>query len=380
MVIRRLWWASRCAAAVAVAVRLARAARRPPPLAAPPTTGVNAHATISVVVPARDEEHRLAPLLEVLAADTTVSEVIVVDDESSDGTAALARGLGATVLSGRPLPSGWVGKPWALDQGLRAASGDWVVSLDADVEPSPGLALALVDRLRTEGLDMASVAGRFECPTAPLRALHPAFLTTLIYRFGPPGRSPRRPARVLANGQCTVVRRAELLGAGGYSAAAGHLTDDVALARSLVARGWRIALLDGTAVLRVRMHTSARDAWCAWGRSLPMPDVTSVVTRIADAFTLLVTQALPLPRLLLRQADALDVALLAMRAGTLAGTARAYERTDLAYWLSPLADPAAVLRVLWGAVRPGRSWRGRTYSRSDLSRSAPPLAMARRSA
>jgi dolichol-phosphate mannosyltransferase len=145
----------------------------------------------------------------VLAADTTVSEVIVVDDESSDGTAALARGLGATVLGGKPLPSGWVGKPWALDQGLRAASGDWVVSFDADVEPSPGLALALVHRVRAEGLDMASVAGRFECPTAPLRALHPAFLTTLIYRLGPPGRSPRRPGRVLANGQCTVVRRAE---------------------------------------------------------------------------------------------------------------------------------------------------------------------------
>ena len=75
------------------------------------------------------------------------------------------------------------------------------------------------------------------------------------------------------------------------------------------------------------------------------------------------TQALPLPRLLLRRADALDLALLVLRAGTLAGTARAYERRDLAYWLSPVADSAAVLRVLWGANRPGRTWRGRTYPR-----------------
>ncbi len=364
--IRRLWWAGRLVATVTVAIRLARAARPQVPLTvpvAPPIMDIGAGATISVVIPARDEEHRLAPLLEALAADTDVTEVIVVDDESSDGTAALARDLGATVITGAPVPPGWVGKPWALDQGLRAASGDWVVSFDADVEPAPGLARALVDRVRTDGLDMVSVAGRFVCPTAPLRALHPAFLTTLVYRFGPPGRSPDRSGRVVANGQCTAARRADLLGVDGYAAAAGHLTDDVALARALAARGWRTSLLDGTSALRVRMHTSAGDAWRSWGRSLPMPDVTTVVAQVADGLTLLLTQALPLPRLLLRRADALDLVLLAMRAGTLAGTARAYERRDLAYWLSPLADPAAVLRVLWGAVRPGRSWRGRTYPR-----------------
>jgi dolichol-phosphate mannosyltransferase len=359
-----------------VAVRLARAARSPAALAVPSRTNIDADATISVVIPARDEEQRLAPLLEALTADTTVSEVIVVDDESSDGTAALARRLGATVVAGTRLPEGWVGKPWALDQGLRAASGDWVVSFDADVEPTPGLARALVERVRTDGLHMASVAGRFACPSAPLRVLHPALLTTLVYRFGPPGRSPSRPGRVLANGQCTVVRRADLLGEGGYSAAAGHLTDDVALARRLVARGWRTALLDGTRVLRVRMHRSAREAWRAWGRSLPMADATSTIMQVADMFTLLVTQALPLPRLLVRRADPLDLVLLAMRAGTLVGTARAYDRTDLAYWLSPTADAAAVLRVTWGAVRPARSWRGRTYPRP----ARPPRAIAPRPA
>ena len=373
--IRRLWWTSRLLAAVVVATRLARAARRPAALTVTPAVHVDADATISVVIPARDEELRLRPLLEVLATDATVSEVIVVDDESSDGTAALARSFGATVISGTPVPSGWVGKPWALEQGLQAATGEWVVGFDADVEPSPGLARALVDRVREDGLDMASVAGRFVCPTAALRVLHPALLTTLIYRFGPPGPSPCRPGRVLANGQCTAVRRADLLAAGGYSAAAEHLTDDVALARSLAARGRRTALLDGTSVLRVRMHPTAREAWYEWGRSLPMPDVTGAVAQVADMVTLLLTLALPLPRLLGRRADVLDLVLLAMRAGTLAGTRPAYERTDLAYWLSPLADPAAVLRVLWGALRPGRSWRGRTYPRSMT-----PPGVARRSA
>jgi len=208
-----------------------------------------------------------------------------------------------------------------------------------------------------------SVAGRFACPTPALRWLHPALLTTLVYRFGPAGSTrPPRPHRAIANGQCTAFGRKALLDAGGFTPAAGHLTDDIALVRALVARGWRGALLDGTAVLRVRMHADALDAWAGWGRSLPMPDVTSAPTQAVDAITLLVAQALPLPRLLLGRGDVLDLGLLALRLGTLAGTARAYERADLPYWLSPLADPAAVGRVLWGALRPTRTWRGRTYT------------------
>ena len=342
--------------------RLTKAARRRPPVVVEDAT-VPA-TTISVVIPARDEAARIGPLLEALRGDPTVSEILVVDDESSDATPALAGRLGATVLTGAPLPTGWVGKPWALDQGLRAATGEWVVTLDADVEPSRGLPGALVERAARDGLDLVSVAGRFSCPTAALRWLHPALLTTLVYRFGPAGavHTPR-PARVLANGQCAAFRRRALLDAGGYSRVAGHLTDDIALARHLAACGWRTALLDGTSALTVRMHDDAADAWRHWGRSLPMPDATAPGPQLLDLATLLVAQALPLPRLLLGRGDVLDVALVAVRLGTLAGTRRAYGRADVAYWLSPLADPVAVGRVVWGAVRPGRTWRGRSYPR-----------------
>ena len=133
----------------------------------------------------------------------------MVDDESTDDTAALAGSLGARVVAGRPLPPGWVGKPWALDQGLRVARGEWVVTMDADAEAVLGLPAALVERAQRDGLDFVSLAGRFRCPTSALRGLHPSLLTTLVYRFGPPGssRTPR-PGRSVANGQCTAFRRA----------------------------------------------------------------------------------------------------------------------------------------------------------------------------
>ena len=158
-----------------------------------------------------------------------------------------------------------------------------------------------------------------------------------------------------------AFRRQPLIDAGGFSLAAANMTDDIALVRALAGRGWRTALLDGADVLRVRMHSDAMDAWRSWGRSLPMPDVTSAGAQVVDLATLLVAQALPLPRTLLRRGDLLDVVLLALRLGTLAGTARVYEERGWAYWLSPLADLPAVTRVAWGALRPGRTWRGRRY-------------------
>ena len=349
----------RLAAAGAALARIARGVTRAAPLG--PVLEAPER-TISVVVPARDEERRIGPLLEALRADPQVHEVVVVDDESTDGTAALAGRSAATVVRGRPLPPGWVGKPWALQQGLEAASGHWLVTLDADVVPAPGLLGALVAEAEATGADLLTVGGRFVCDTAGQRVLHPAMLATLVYRFGPPGSARRTsPDRVQANGQCTLVRRRALLDSGGFRPIAGHLTDDVALARHLARRGWRVSFADGTHLLTVRMHEDARDVWRSWGRSLPMPDVTRTRWQLLDLAVLWSALALPLPRLLARRGDPLDIALVAVRLGLLAGIAPAYERRGPWWWLCPVADVPVAARLTWGALRPGRTWRGRTY-------------------
>src|SRR5690606_13462923 len=123
--------------------------------------------------------------LRAALADPAVSEVIVVDDESRDGTARLASALGATVLAGAPLPPGWVGKPWALRQGTAAARGEVVVTLDADTRPRPGLFAAVAAAL--DAYDLVSAGPRFVCDGVAEQALHASFLTTLVYRFGPVG-------------------------------------------------------------------------------------------------------------------------------------------------------------------------------------------------
>ena len=124
----------RAAGAVAVS-RIARAAT----VEAPVRPTLSPMQTISVVVPARDEAERIAPLLDAVVGAPGVAEVIVVDDQSTDATAEIARRAGTTVITGAPLPEGWAGKAWALQQGIAAASVDWVVTLDADARPDPRL-------------------------------------------------------------------------------------------------------------------------------------------------------------------------------------------------------------------------------------------------
>jgi dolichol-phosphate mannosyltransferase len=312
---------------------------------------------VSVVVPARDEAARIGSLVAALVADPQVHEVVVVDDESTDATAAVAAAAGARVVPGRPLPDGWVGKPWALQQGLEAATGDWLVTVDADVTPRPGWVGALVAAARDGGWDWLSAGGRFAVAGSTAdRLRHPAMLATLVYRFGPPGSRPRPPVgRLAANGQCTIARRAVLLAAGGYRAAAGHLTDDVALARALASRGWRVGFLDGTRLFDVDLPPRA------WARSLALRDVTPWPALAADLSVVWLAQALPLPRLLLRRGDALDAVLVLARLGLVAGTAGAYARAGLPHWLSPLADVPVAVGLTRGALRPDRTWRGRSY-------------------
>jgi dolichol-phosphate mannosyltransferase len=345
-------------AALALA-RLARGRKRRPPLAA---RGPAPRGGVSVIIPARDEAERLGPCLAGLRGDPDVSEIlVVVDEDDPSSTAAVAAAGGAVVLTVPPPPAGFIGKPWALQRGALEASGEWLVTLDADTRPRRGLVRALVEELADA--DMATAGTRFICETPGERLLHPAMLATLVYRFGPVGAEDDAPTprRAVGNGQCLAMRRAPFLAAGGFDRAPGYMTDEIAMIRALAADGWRIRFGDGADLISVDMHASVREVWREWGRSLSMGDVTPGASQALDLAVLWLAMALPLPRLLLRRGTALDVLLVAVRFALLPALARVYERRGLAFWLSPLADPAAALRLTLSTLRPVRTWRGRTY-------------------
>lgn len=314
---------------------------------------------VSVVIPARNESSRIAACLETLRDAPNVIEVIVVDDESSDGTADVARSLGAVVVTGRELPTGWVGKIWALHQGVTAASGDVIVTLDADTRPDATLPSVAATALLESGAKLATVAPKFRCSSGSARWLHAAMLTSLVYRFGAGGGRATRHS--VANGQCMVFRRHDALTGAWCERVRSETVEDVALARELVRDGEHVAMFDGSHLLTVQMFDGFAQTVSGWGRSLAL---TGVESHARQWFGIVITAvALVAPPLLMIAgfATPISVVLLAMRLGTLVGTSRAYEQRGMAYWFSPVADLLAWFVVVRAVVSPPRQWRGRQY-------------------
>jgi dolichol-phosphate mannosyltransferase len=316
-------------------------------------------ANISVVVPARNEAIRIAECLAPLREAPGVREVIVVDDESSDSTASVAHACGATVLAGKPLPAGWVGKIWALQQGIEAAQGEVIVTLDADARPDRNLARVARDALVESNADLATVASRFRTTSRLSQWLHAAMLTTLVYRHGAGAGTATTDA--VANGQCMVFRRGVALREQWCNAVRSEIIEDVALVRHLVRHGKQIEMFDGSRLLTVQMFNGFVDTLRGWGRSLALAGVDRAVRQWIDLVTTALVLVAPLWFLAAGVATPATLVALAIRMGTLVGTRRAYERSGIGYWLSPLADVVAWLVVVRGVVAPSRQWRGRQY-------------------
>jgi len=237
-----------------------------------------------------------------------------------------------------------------------------VVFVDADTRPRPGLARALVGALGDD--DLLSAGPRFVCEGPGERMVHPAQLATMVLRFGPTDVEDWQPppARAMANGQCVVARRERLVALGGWALARGNMTEDAAMARAVRRAGGRVGFVDAAALLDVRMYESARETLREWSRSLLASDVTSPPWLAADLAVLWLCQALPLVQVLGgRGGRVLPRALLALRLAVHGALRRSYARPRLAFWLAPLADVLVVARLTWTALRPARSWRGRTY-------------------
>ncbi len=369
--------------------RLVKGAIRRPPLT-PQLPDPEMLGKVSVVVPTLNEAERITPCLEGLGQQSyEVREIIVVDSHSQDGTQELVKTAGLQdprfrLITDDPLPSGWVGRPWALHNGFLYSSprSEWVLGIDADTQPQPGLVASLVKAAEEEGYDLVSLSPQFILKDAGEWWLQPALLMTLLYRFDSAGVRNHRPERVMANGQCFLSRRSVLEALDGYTCAAGSFCDDVTLAREAAKQGFKVGFLDGKNLIRVRMYEGIKETWKEWGRSLDLKDAASTPQVWGDLALLLLTQGLPLFLLIiflsfwlvgydflsLELAIALNLILVIIRFALLFAVFPSYYKDkslflkSLLFWLSPLADPLAVLRIFLSSLQTPKQWRGRSYS------------------
>lgn len=265
-----------------------RTDQRLPPTAPGLPPGPDAWPSVVAVVPARNEAAILPRTLPTLLAQEYPGSlcVIVVDDDSADQTARVARELGLAsarasgqpgrkrevvrVVSALPAPPGWAGKVWAMEQGLRQAGDpDYVLFTDADIAYAPGAIRALVGAARTSGRTLVSQMALLRTETAAERLLIPAFVYffATLYPFRRVNSARSRAAA--AAGGCMLVRLAALRAAGGLEPIRGARIDDVALGRLLKRTGAPGTCWLGftTAVRSLRPYAAWSDIWDMVARS-----------------------------------------------------------------------------------------------------------------
>jgi hopene-associated glycosyltransferase HpnB len=215
---------------------------------------------VAVLIPARNEAASIPATLTALSRQGSNLAVIVIDDQSDDATAttakaanaALAEPLALEIVDGRPLPAGWGGKLWALEQGLERVGREYCLLLDAEIALEPGMILALLDRARSARRDLVSVMAKLRCATFWERLLVPPFIFffKLIYPFANVNARQRRTAA--AAGGCVLIRTAVLRDVGGFAAIRDALIDDCTLAARVKEAGHAIwlGLSEGVASTR----------------------------------------------------------------------------------------------------------------------------------
>jgi len=339
---------------------------------------MNAGQTVSVIIPARNEERMIRRAVGSLAEQPEVSEILVVDDRSTDGTARVLASLAAEVpklraLDAGPLPEGWVGKNHAAWQGAQRASGAWLLFTDADALHLKDSTARALFQAADSGAGMLSFSPAQEMHRWWERAMIPFVYCRLaqLYSYAAVN-DPRSPAAA-ANGQYLLIRRDAYEAVGGHAAVRGEVLEDVALARRAKDAGVRLHFAPDDGMVRVRMYPSFRAMWEGWTKNL-CPLVTLPGQRVTREFL----SVLPwIPWLCLTLAPAyptvavLGVLLLAGRHANYAAALRRnrFPSSSVVYYMVAVLLYCAALAVSdWHYARGRVTWKGRQYPVSHVGK------------
>lgn len=242
-----------------------------------PDPSVRVRERVSILIPMRNEAHRLRPCVESVLAQVGLDdvEIVVLDDGSHDGTGDLVRTIVADdprvrVITGGhdPLPSGWLGKPWACERLGRAAAGDVLVFLDADVVLEQGAVAAAVTELRSRGQSLVSPYPAQDAHSWLERLTQPMVSWSWIATLPMPLSDTTHPMWSAAIGQFLVIDAQAYRAAGGHRPVAHFVVEDVEVLRNLKRHGHRGGPVNGGFLARCRMYSSTQEVVAGYEKSL----------------------------------------------------------------------------------------------------------------
>jgi chlorobactene glucosyltransferase len=344
---------------------------------------------VSVIVPARNEAATIATVVSsVLDTSYSPFELLVVDDRSNDGTAAIVESLPPDprlrLVRGEELPEGWYGKPWACFQGFRHAQGDLLLFTDADTRHHPTLLGKAVGALEQENAALVTVSPTQRCVTFWERLVMPQIWFLLALRYSPQTvNRARRASDVIANGQFILTTRTAYEIAGTHAAVRHEVAEDLALAQTYLAKGLKLHFAFAERLMETRMYQGLTQLIEGWSKNIYLggrrsfPDEPLRRALVPVMLVLAMLFWLAPPAILV--AAAVDPALSRLALPALAATGLSVlfwmlisygmqipVRYGLGYPIGALMALYVILKSTW---RGGRrvEWRGRVYVDKSVS-------------
>jgi len=241
--------------------------------AAAPLVGDKTAGTVSVIIPARNEEAVIAACVSSLAGQPEIAEIIVVNDQSSDGTANVVRGLMEKIphlrlIATDGLPDGWLGKNHALWVGVKQAKWQWLLFTDADAEHERDSVSRALQIAHKKDATLVSFSPEQTTETWYEKSLIPFVYLRLAQIYSYEKVTDPKSRVAAANGQFLMMRRDVYDAIGGHSGVAGEVLEDVALAMRTKAAGHGIWFGTGRGIVHVRMYRSFQAMWQGWKKNL----------------------------------------------------------------------------------------------------------------
>ena len=346
-----------------------------PKVAQRPSASTEHLHSVSILIPARNEEHHLPACLDAaLQQDATVAEVLVYDDHSTDATAqvvrtAAARDARVRLVNTATLAPGWCGKNFACAQLARAAQTKWMLFLDADARLANDAVARMVAEAERRQVTMLSCWPGLTMASPWEKALMPMLNFVVFTLFPAPLSLLRNDASLgLAHGACLLIERTTYEALGGHAAVRDQIFEDTRLAQLWRAHGQRSLCLDGQGVVRVRMYDSFSEIWRGFQKNFYL-----AFRHNASFWAFLALHALVFlaPFLLLgrSRAAALTAACVLLMRALLAARFRHP-------WWSVFVHPGSEIILLalglssWWRCRSGQgvAWKGRVYGASPANK------------
>jgi chlorobactene glucosyltransferase len=329
---------------------------------------------VSILIPARNEAAVIGQTLaRLLDQRYPFAELLVLDDNSTDDTAVYIRQAAqqddrVRLLSGQPLPDGWLGKNWACHQLAQAASGDLLIFTDADVGWQLDALAALVAQLEQQRADMLTVwptqqtltwGERLVVPLMALAVL--GYLPVLAVHYLP------WSIFAAANGQCLTFRRRAYEAVGGHTAVRQNIVEDVALARLIKRAGLRLRMSDGAGLITCRMYQNWAEVKAGFAKNILAGHGRSVPFLLLSTLFHWLLFVLPWLMVLFPSAWQMGwfwlwLLSVGVRGGTAVAT-RQRARDALLMPLSVLLMTIIAAQSIWWHYRGGPRWKGRTVAR-----------------